>query len=156
MWEGRRMFYTQMETTAALEGPYTLPASVPASPYALVVEDDKAILSAVMFLLELEGYAGLAFSDSPKVLPFLEQVEPKHLPSVILLDLMMPTVSGYEIAAQLSQHEQFAHVPIIIMTADNRVHNAAAVPGASDWLAKPFQIEALLTKIENYLPSPSN
>ena len=75
--------------------------SIPEEPYVLVVDDDQAILSVVMLLLETEGYTSLGFSDSTKVLPFLEELRRtgQRLPTVLLLDLMMPVISGYDIAA---------------------------------------------------------
>lgn len=126
---------------------------VPDTPYVLIVDDDEAIISVLMFLLETEQHAGVGLSDSQKVLPFLEQVGTEHLPAAILLDLMMPHLSGYEIAAQLSQSERYAHLPIIIMTADTRVRSAGAVPGAIDWVGKPFHLDDLLSKLERYLAS---
>jgi CheY-like chemotaxis protein len=147
------MQYTSMgNTTTILESQLMTPGFVPDSPYALIVDDDDAILSVVMLLLETEGHAAVGFSDSTKVIPFLEQTDKEHLPSVVLLDLMMPVVSGYEIAAKLSQNARYSSIPIIIMTADNRVKNASAVPGASDWVGKPFQMSTLLAKLEQFLP----
>jgi CheY-like chemotaxis protein len=124
---------------------------VPDHPYALVVDDDDAILSVVMLLLESEEFAGIGLSDSQKVLPFLREISTRQLPSVILLDLMMPVISGYDIAAQLSNDDRLSRIPVVVMTADNRVRNASAVPGAADWIGKPFQINTLLSKLENYL-----
>src|SRR6266487_1808001 len=123
-------------------------------PYVLVVDDDPAIASVVMLTLEMEGYVGLSISDGRQVLPFLYQIEAdatKHMPAVILLDLMMPGLSGYEVAALLTRHPGFASIPIIIMTADYRVRTASAVPGATDLLSKPFPVSALLTKLEYYI-----
>ena len=146
------MQYTNNGYDATIIQSKDMPATIaPERPYAMVIDDGVAILSVLMLLLESEGYGGLGFSDSTKVIPFLEQVETKHLPHVILLDLMMPLVTGYEIAATLSQHPRFSSIPIIIMTADNRVKSASAVPGATDWLGKPFQIQTLLTKLEHFL-----
>ena len=150
------MQYTSIGNVATIIESKNMSATIaPESPYALVVDDDEAILSVVMLLLETEGYYGLGFSDSTKVIPFLEQLETQHLPHVILLDLMMPLVSGYEIAAALSQHPRFASIPIIIMTADNRVKSASAVPGATDWVGKPFPMHYLLTKLEHFLYPPT-
>ena len=126
---------------------------VPDSPYVLIVDDDDSILAVVMLLLEMEGYTGLGVSNSLEVVPFLEQVPDDHLPGVILLDLMMPVVSGYDIALNLSQHEKLAHIPVIIMTADNRVKNAREIKGATDLINKPFQIQLLLDKLKLYLPA---
>ncbi len=123
-------------------------------PYVLIIDDNPAITTIILFMLEMEGYAGLTISDSLKVLPFLqhiEQVGTKQMPALILLDLMMPQLSGYELAAQLKQHPSYAHIPIIIMTADYRVQTASAVPGAVDLLSKPFQAHVLLSKVKRYL-----
>lgn len=128
---------------------------VPDLPYVLVVDDDEAIISVVMFLLETEGHAAFGISNSQKVIPFLQQAKAQRLPSVILLDLMMPGLSGYEIAAQLAQYEQFAAIPLIIMTADSRVRDIHAIPGALDLVNKPFQIDILLSKLEPYLLPPA-
>jgi len=129
---------------------------IPEEPYVLVVDDDQAILSVVMLLLETEGYTSLGFSDSPKVLPFLEELRGtgQRLPSVILLDLMMPVISGYDIAAAITTHEWLKQISIIIMTADHRITSAHNIPGASDWLSKPFRVEVLLDKLGAHLPAP--
>lgn len=145
------MQYTSMgSVTSVVEQEQGKKWFVPESLYALIIDDDDAILSVVMLLLEMEGYAGLGVSNSQEVLPFLEQALPDHLPVVILLDLMMPVVSGYDIALALSRHEKFAHIPIIIMTADNRVKSANAIAGATDLVNKPFQIQLLLDKLSSY------
>ncbi len=132
------------------EESYAVLPAVPDSPYVLIVDDDEAIISVLIFLLETENYVGVGISDSKKVLSFLQQAASQRLPAVVLLDLMMPGPSGYEIAARLSQTEEYRHLPIIIMTADGRVRSSV-VSGASDWVAKPFQLDSLLTKLEYYL-----
>src|SRR5437763_4790338 len=121
------------------------------SPYVLVVDDDEAIVSVLLLLLEGEGLSGIGITDSRNVFPFLSQRETDQFPSVILLDLMMPVLSGYEIASKLSQSERYRHLPIIIMTADGRVRSASSVQGAIDYVAKPFQIDALMTKLKSHL-----
>jgi len=121
------------------------------SPYVLVVDDDEAIVSVLLLLLEGEGFSGIAITDSRNVFPFLSQLDTDQFPSVILLDLMMPVLSGYEIADKFSQSERYRHLPIIIMTADGRIRGASSVQGAIDYVAKPFQIDALLTKLKSHL-----
>ena len=121
------------------------------SPYVLVVDDDEAIVSVLLLLLEGEGFSGIGITDSRDVFPFLSQLDTDQFPSVILLDLMMPVLSGYEIASKLSQSERYRHLPIIIMTADGRVRSASSVQGAIDYVAKPFQIDALMTKLKSHL-----
>jgi len=121
------------------------------SPYVLVVDDDEAIVSVLLLLLEGEGLCGIGISDSRNVFPFLSQLDTDQFPSVILLDLMIPILSGYEIASKLSQSERYRHLPIIIMTADGRVRSASSVQGAIDYVAKPFQVDALMTKLKSHL-----
>lgn len=149
--EASIMFYSN-QTLSIEKDPLSL--AIPTNSYVLVVDDDNAILSVVMLLLGTEGYSNLGISNSQKVLPFLEQIQvvKARFPSVILLDLMMPVISGYEIAAELSKHEWSAHIPIVIMTADHRMTNINMVPGATDWMSKPFRIEVLLNKLERHMP----
>lgn len=150
------MKYTNMASvTAVVENERGKKWFVPDSPYALIIDDDDSILAVVMLLLEMEGYTGLSISNSLEVVPFLEQVPNDHLPGVILLDLMMPVASGYDVALNLSQHEKLAHIPVIIMTADNRVKDASEIKGATDLVNKPFQIQLLLDKLKLYLPARS-
>ena len=150
------MSFANSGWTVVVEDVSEIPAFVYEKPYVLVVDDEPSILSVILMVLEAEGYNGIGFSNSQKVIPFFEHIvtadkqKGLHLPSVMMLDLMMPVVSGYKIAAQLSQKEETAKVPIIVLTADYRVSSASAVPGASDFLSKPFRITTLLAKVEKY------
>ncbi len=145
-----------MDTQTVVMANDSAALSIPEEPYVLVVDDDQAILSVVMLLLETEGYTSLGFSDSTKVLPFLEElrVTGQRLPSVMLLDLMMPIISGYDIAAAITNNDWSKQITIIIMTADHRISGAHNIPGASDWFSKPFRVEVLLDKLGAYLPAP--
>ena len=136
----------------------SIPSSIPAveteHPYILAVDDDRSILSLLMSLLATEGYSCVGFAESQWVLPFLQEMGKRgerHLPALLLLDLMMPGVSGYDIARWLSEHEPYNHIPILVITADARVHDTSDVPGTQDILLKPFQIDALLTLVEHFL-----
>lgn len=126
------------------------------TPYVLTVDDDKSIVDVIQFLLATEGYNGFGISDSLKVLSFLNSLDDNLLPSVMLLDLMMPGLSGYEIARILSQNERYKHIPIIVMTADSRVQSFNGIQGAIDLVAKPFRLDPLLTKLKAYLDPPSH
>jgi CheY-like chemotaxis protein len=125
------------------------------TPYVLIIDDDKRILDVIQSLLEMEGHNGISISDSLKVLDFLNALPDHELPSVILLDLMMPGLSGYEIATLLSQIERYRHIPIIIMTANSRVQGCEGIPGAVDFVPKPFRIDPLLAKLQVYLIPPA-
>lgn len=148
------MQYSTASATAVLAGDrVSLPGTeVPIhTPYVLTVDDDKAIVGVIQSLLEIEEYNGIGISDSLKVLPFLNSLCDHALPSVILLDLMMPGLSGYEIATLLSHNERYKHIPIIVMTADCRVQGYGSIPGAVDFVAKPFRLDPLIEKLKVYL-----
>jgi CheY-like chemotaxis protein len=125
------------------------------TPYVLIIDDDMRIVEVIQSLLEIEGCNGIGISDSLKVPAFLNALHENLLPTVILLDLMMPGLSGYEIAALLSQNERYKRIPIIVMTADGRVQGCSGVQGAVDFVPKPFRLDPLLTKLKVYLNPPA-
>ncbi|HEY6540296.1 MAG TPA: response regulator [Ktedonobacteraceae bacterium] len=148
------MQYSSASATALLAGNR---ASIPGAashirtPYVLIVDDDRFIVDVIQSLLEIEGYNGVGMSDSLKVPAFLDALHDHVLPSVILLDLMMPGLSGYEIATLLSQIERYRCIPIIVMTADGRVQGCSGIQGAVDFVTKPFRLDPLLAKLKVYL-----
>jgi len=126
----------------------------------LVADDTYEILSVVMLLLESEGYAGIGFVDSCQVPRFLEEIRVEkaanpcsslRFPSLILLDLMMPVLSGDDLAAWLSQHAEYRHIPLMLMTAHPSIRSLEKLPGVVEILGKPFDIDMLLEKIETHL-----
>jgi len=153
------MQYSSVRATALLAcDKASLPGAANSirTPYVLTIDDDQSIVDVIHLLLESEGYNGFGISDSQKVPGFLNSLHDNFLPSVILLDLMMPGLSGYEIASTLSQNERYKHIPIIIMTADSRVQGFNGIEGAVGFVAKPFRLDPLLAKLKVYLDSPSS
>lgn len=149
------MHYSSDSATVLLPGLFLEAENSLHPPYVLTVDDDKSIVDVIQFLLETEGYNGYGISDSLKVLSFLDSLDDNLLPSVILLDLMMPGLSGYEIARVLSQNERYKHIPIIIMTADSRIQSYHDIEGTIDLVAKPFRLDPLLAKLKAYLDPPA-
>lgn len=124
------------------------------SPYLLVVDDNIAIMQSLLMIMEMEDYSSLGFSRSTEVLPFLEQLSPSQLPGVMLIDLMMPDLSGYELIATLATRPEYAPIRIIAMSADYHVSYTRDVPGADDFLRKPFEITTLLEKVVPFMSFP--
>ncbi len=111
-------------------------------PLVLVVDDDPDILEAICDILGTESYR---VARARNGLEALERVDAER-PDVILLDLMMPVMDGVTFAAALRQRPAVADVPILVISADGNPARAASV-GAAGYLAKPFDIEALLTQV---------
>ncbi|GEJ58248.1 response regulator [Anaeromyxobacter diazotrophicus] len=118
------------------------------APPVLVVDDDPDILEAVCDILEGEGYRVARARNGREA---LGQVEEER-PLLILLDLMMPVMDGSAFAQALRGRERDRSIPIVVISADGDPQKAAAL-GARGFLAKPFDIDALLAEVAALAPS---
>lgn len=112
----------------------------------LIVDDDLQLLQLVALNLELEGYAVLLASDG---LQALNQIE-THAPALVLLDVMMPRMSGFAVCHRV---REFSTVPIIIITAQERSQDKVRGLdlGADDYLTKPLDMDELLARVRAVL-----
>ena len=111
----------------------------------LVVDDDPDILDALSEILEVEGYEVQRARNGREALQRLE----RGLPDLVLLDVMMPVMDGWEFARSLSPA---ARPPIIVLSADRNVSSRARELGAVEWLAKPFELSQLLAAVRRAVP----
>lgn len=102
----------------------------------LVVDDDDDIRDAVVGLLRDAGHPVVEAIDGRQALELARTA----LPRIILLDLMMPVMDGYEFLLERAKYDALADIPVVVITASG----LRSVPGASKVLAKPFNVEALL------------
>jgi len=81
-----------------------------------------------------------------------EQIE-KHIPSLILLDIMMPEMDGYEVCRKIKANEKWYDIPIIFLTAMEQTEDMdeAYKAGGVDYITKPFKSEELLIRVKNHL-----
>jgi CheY-like chemotaxis protein len=115
----------------------------------LVVDDDADIRDAVRGVLEDEGYATLEASHGREALELLRQAKVK--PDLILLDLMMPTMDGWQLRTRLREDPALAVLPIVIMTAHAGVLRAvASTQPATPVLPKPIDVDRLLELVTSY------
>lgn len=113
----------------------------------LIVDDDAAIRAAISEILELEGYSIITAADGAAALRQIEETRP----ALVLLDMRMPGMNGWDVAAALRQRG--STVPILVMTAAQDARRWAEQIGASGYLAKPFDLDDLLTAVERLLPT---
>lgn len=106
----------------------------------LIVEDDEDIRAAMAELLENEGFDVAVASNGLEGLEVLEQMS---LPCMVLLDLMMPVMSGEDFLKHVRQHPVFNPIPVIIVTASGK----QPLPGAQGILKKPFEIGDLFATV---------
>lgn len=112
----------------------------------LIVDDDLQLLQLVALNLELEGYAVLLAGDGQQALSQIET----HAPDLVLLDLMMPRMSGFAVCHRV---REFSTVPIIIITAQGRSQDKVRGLdlGADDYLTKPLNMDELLARVRAVL-----
>jgi len=114
--------------------------------FALVVDDSITVRRVTQRLLERNGMRVMTAKDGVDALSILEE----HLPDVILLDIEMPRMDGYEVAAHVRGDERLKNVPIVMITSRvGEKHRARAIElGVNDYLGKPYQENQLLDAIE--------
>ena len=121
------------------------------SGYILVVEDDDDIREALTQILQLEGYAVREAANGREALDIA-----KHTPSpsLILLDLMMPIMDGWQFRTEQLKDPDLAQVPVVVISADASVHEKVATFGAASVLPKPISVDRLLRAVEALYPPP--
>ena len=115
----------------------------------LIVDDNPMNLLLTSHVLENEGYATLTADDGRAALKELE----KQTPSLILLDVMMPEMDGYEVCRLINANEDWTEIPIIFLTANAQTENLVEgfKAGGVDYITKPFKGEELLVRVKNHL-----
>lgn len=141
--------------TPALPPPVTTacaPAKAPdpEAPHILAVDDDPVNLQVVVNHLGMEGMAVSTVASGREALALLDQGQTFDL---VLLDVMMPGMTGYEVCCHLRQRYNAAELPVIMLTARNRLADLSEglSSGANDYLGKPFAREELLARVRAQL-----
>ncbi len=114
-------------------------------PSILVVDDDQDIREAVAEVLAGEGYSTRTAGNGQEALAVLSGLE---RPCLVLLDLMMPVMDGYEVLARLRENPVWRGFPVVVCTASR----STAPEGASGILRKPFEVDELLSLVGGHCP----
>jgi PleD family two-component response regulator len=115
----------------------------------LVVDDEEHIRRILKFQLEKSGYQVVVAENGEIAL----QLVRREAPDLILLDLMMPKIDGFEVCKQIRQNCQTSQIPIIMLTAKSDLPDKikGLQDGANDYLIKPYSNEELLLRVRNVL-----
>jgi CheY-like chemotaxis protein len=111
----------------------------------LIVEDDEDLREMMAQLLTLEGFEAATVSNGREALDYLQHATAPH---VILLDLMMPVMDGWEFRRQQEADPTLARVPVIVLSALDQVR--AAKIHAAAFLKKPLDFDRLLSLVRTY------
>ncbi len=124
-------------------------ASAPGRPLILVVEDEAALLTMLRYNLEKNGFRVEEATDGQEAVTRISE----ERPDLVLLDWMLPVMSGIEVCRQIRRQTETRELPVIMVTARTEDQDAvrALNIGADDYITKPFAIEALLARIRALL-----
>ncbi len=116
----------------------------------LFVDDEPTLSSAVCKFLELEGFTPRRAANRSEV---VQELRKPPLPDLILLDVMLPDVSGFDILQRVRGHAALKHIPIIMLTGKATREDVmfALSAGANGYITKPFEFESLTTSIRAVL-----
>lgn len=115
----------------------------------LIVDDEPDVVESIKFRLGIEGIECLEAGDGAAGL----RIAQEQLPDLIVLDVMMPKLTGYKVARALKQDERCRHIPIILLTARSQAGDRmlGVDSGANEYMTKPFELDELTGKILKYL-----
>ncbi len=115
----------------------------------LIVDDVPANLKILGEILKLEGYKVRPVPNGTLALQVIE----KEIPDLILLDIMMPEIDGYEVCRRLRENPRFVDIPVIFISALNETQNIvkALKVGGVDYVTKPFQAEEVIARVATHL-----
>ena len=116
----------------------------------LIVDDEQANISLLEDVLENEGYTHFrSTQDSRKTLEMYKEIRP----DLVLLDLNMPYLDGFQVIEQLKEFEKNSYAPVLVLTAqsDRQTRLRALSAGARDYIEKPFDITEVTQRISNML-----
>jgi CheY-like chemotaxis protein len=113
------------------------------NPNILVVEDDEDAREAMVALLQMKGYYAVPAGNGREALDYLDRAP---APDLIILDLWMPVMDGWQFRSEQIRNPRLAHIPVIVVTA---LSDRAAVD-ANEVIIKPVDVDRLLISVEKY------
>ena len=121
-------------------------------PLIMVIDDSRTMRTILQVALGREGYTVRSFADGVAAMRWLSQPG-SRLPNLVLLDVGLPKLDGFEVARRLKSHPSFRHTVVIMLSRHSGVlpHLKARLAGASAYLTKPVPTEELLSVIASHL-----
>jgi len=118
------------------------------APTVLVVDDDKNVCNLIRTMLATQGYKAALAGNGKDALAYLRSTSPQ--PKLILLDLMMPEMTGWEFRKIQQEDPALAGIPVAIITGLPGMEGKAAAIGAVDVLYKPSRVETLTALVSRF------
>lgn len=119
---------------------------MPSTPSVLIVDDNSTLRESIGELLEMEGYPVLTAGNGKEALEILKTYRPK----LILLDLFMPVMNGWEFSRIQKSDPELSKIPLLVFCADRNFPNYSLLK-ADGFIPKPFNVDDLLAIAKPYL-----
>jgi excisionase family DNA binding protein len=119
------------------------------SPVVLIVDDDPRLREYVRVNLEMEGYAVREAGNAEEGLDVLEEASP----DLVLLDVMMPGVDGWEMLRRVQERHGVGSIPVVMFSGQLDAEREAAERGAQGFVGKPFDLRALIEQTKQIVPA---
>lgn len=115
----------------------------------LIVDDEQDIVESLKFVLEAAGYTCYSAFNGEDGLRLAKEL----LPDLIILDVMMPKINGYKISRLLKYDSKYKNIPILMITARSQEEDKliGEETGADEYITKPFDLDDVVKKVEQYL-----
>jgi len=114
----------------------------------MVIEDDVDVRDALVEVLSDNGYTTIQASNGQEAIELLRSALP--MPTLILLDVMMPVMDGWEFRNAQRADASIAEIPVVVLTAHANAQRTAEQMAAAGFLKKPVTLEALLETIDKF------
>ncbi len=120
----------------------------------LIADDEPNIVTSLEYLMQKKGFEVKIASNGDEALALVES----FLPDVVLLDVMMPRKSGYEVCQQIRERPEWQQIKVVMLSAKGREAevNKGLSLGADSYVTKPFSNQELIAKIEGLLADGAN
>jgi len=112
----------------------------------LIADDDEGIVDAVTMILEVMGYEVIFTYDGGAVIDAVD-----NKPDLILLDIWMSGYDGRDICRELKNNPHHKAIPILMISASRGIRQSALDAGANDFMEKPFEMDALLSRVDSLI-----
>jgi DNA-binding response OmpR family regulator len=115
----------------------------------LIIEDDFDIGTMIKIMLEYHGYSVVLLQKAEKA----EEVIRAEQVDLVIMDMLLSGVNGLDVCARIKQEKSLSHIPIIITSAHPNAKELSQKVGAADFIAKPFEMQEVLSKVDRLVQS---
>ena len=130
---------------------------VPMNKLVMIVDDSPTVRKIIETSLRREGFESVSYSDGIEALRAITEQRMRRIPDLVILDIGLPKMDGYEFARRLKTKPQFNNTVIVMLTSRDRVIDRlkGRLAGAKDYITKPFKTQEIISVLHSHLGVPT-